>query len=136
VIFQGGNTPVEDSELLARFVVFSKWIRKKDQTVKQDAFIPHPYPELSVNRHDGNRDKELSDVGRSVAEKRERTFYGWANVSAAAVRKTKLGVEAAPIKVNPNHANIIGWPKEKNDQKSCALEMAAAASNLVRPSRG
>ena len=47
--------PIADDELVARFVLFSKWIRD-DKTVRPDAFIPHPYPNLSVTRH-----RELSE---------------------------------------------------------------------------
>jgi hypothetical protein len=39
-----GEVPVTSDEQLARFILSSNWIRKSDQTVKPDAFIPHPIP--------------------------------------------------------------------------------------------
>lgn len=52
--------PIANDELLARFVLFSDWIRH-DQTVRPNAFIPHPYPNLSVIRH-----RELYIPGEST----------------------------------------------------------------------
>ena len=39
--------PIVDDELLARFVLFSNWIRQ-DQ-IPSDAFIPYPYRPLSYS---------------------------------------------------------------------------------------
>lgn len=46
------NVPeVGPDEALARFVLHGSHIRRSNQTVKPDAFIPHPYRDLSVTRH-------------------------------------------------------------------------------------
>jgi hypothetical protein len=34
------GTPLSDDEMLARFVLKKEWLRKIDNTIKQDAFIP------------------------------------------------------------------------------------------------
>ena len=43
--------PVEEAEMLARYVMQSGHFRQSDLTVKPNLFIPHPYQELSVTRH-------------------------------------------------------------------------------------
>lgn len=52
---------VDRTETLSRFVVSSRHIRNSNETVKADAFVPHPYEELSVNR-----DKDDSHCGDQV----------------------------------------------------------------------
>ena len=49
---------VLDDESLARFIFQRNYIRS-DQTVKPNAFIPHPWPDLSVTRHFGLTEEEL-----------------------------------------------------------------------------
>jgi hypothetical protein len=52
------NVPdVDRSEMLSRFIVSSRHIRNSNDTVKADAFVPHPHEELSVNR-----DREATNV--------------------------------------------------------------------------
>ena len=50
---QSSVPSISMDERPARFVLFSRWIRRSGntETVKADAFIPHPYPNLSVTRH-------------------------------------------------------------------------------------
>lgn len=116
--------PVTDDELLARFVLFRKWIRN-DQTVRQDAFIPYPYPNLSVTRHIGLSESELWQLGQSVADKRALPLYGRADVPVRAIKSRFLDIEPTP---EPrNHANITGWPIDKPRQKMIAQQIAAAA---------
>ncbi|MGI9168186.1 MAG: hypothetical protein ACR2G5_17685 [Pyrinomonadaceae bacterium] len=63
---------VSDDEWLARFILFRNQIRR-DQTVKQDAFIPYPYPDLSVTRRLGLTDNELWELGQEFANSRPAT---------------------------------------------------------------
>ena len=73
--------PVTDNELLARFVLFSNWIRY-DKTVRPDAFIPYPNPYLSVTRHRELSEADLWKIGQSVADKRSHNLYGRADIQA------------------------------------------------------
>lgn len=116
--------PVADDELLARFVLVNKWVRS-DQTVRQDAFIPHPHVDLSVTRHIGLSEQELWHLGQSVANKRALPLYGRADIQALVVKRQSLRIEPTPEP--KNHANITGWPSDKSAQKSIAQEIAAAA---------
>ncbi|MEI8194454.1 MAG: hypothetical protein WCI73_00950 [Phycisphaerae bacterium] len=125
--------PVTPAESLARFIVFSKWIRNNDKTVRPDAFIPYPYPELSVTRHIGLLDTEIWDLGRDVANQRALTLHGRADVTASVVTNLSLRIE--PTAEPKNHANVTGWPADKSHQKIIALKMAAQAVFVSRPQR-
>lgn len=120
------QTAVSADEQLARFILFSKWFRS-DETVKPEAFMPHPYMDLSVTRHQVLSEHEIWEIGRGVGGVRGATLYGRADIRASDVLRQSLDVKSAPVPNNPNHANIIGWPEQKPAQKVIALQLAAAA---------
>jgi hypothetical protein len=115
-----------DDEMLARFVLEKSWIRK-DNTIKQDAFVPPRDLQLSVTRHVGISAEQLNETGRTVAAKRTLLFCGRADIQARMVVKNALKAVAWPLDDNANHAHIIGWPTDKASQKTIAQELAAAA---------
>ena len=121
---------IPNNELLARFVIASKWFRA-DGTVKPDAFIPPSDLKLSVTRHAALSIDDLMARGRRVAEIRGKTFYGRADVSASVVREEKLDAVEFPLDDNPEHAHIVGWPSDKPAQKSKAQQLAAFARCVV-----
>lgn len=117
---------VADNEWLARFVLFSRWVRA-DLTIKPDAFIPHPYPDLSVTRHLGLSGSRLWQVGQEIAASRPAKLLGRADIDGSSVRNAALEVVPKPTKNNPNHANVVSWPSNKAEQKIIAQKLAAAA---------
>jgi len=125
------NVPdVERSETLSRFIVSSRHIRNSDETVKADAFVPHPYEELSVNRDKEVTDEETCGVGYVVAQKLGRTLYGRADALAATYTSLQLTTIAAPIPENPNQVNVCNWPLGKPEQILKAKEIAEKAKLL------
>jgi hypothetical protein len=140
--FFGRLPEVSDDELLARFITVERWIRD-DRTVRQDAFIPPKDHNLSVTRHRRLSQKQLWKIGQAVAgavsQTRAAQLTGRADLAVAmvakvaAVTKTKLRTEAAPIAANRNHAHVTGWPLDKPTQKIIAQELAAAASFVPKP---
>ncbi len=118
-------------EIVARYILFSKHIRPSNQTVKPDAFIPHPYPDLSVTRHLMANEVELWQVGVRVAAERSLTLHGRADVSVGIVRGQNLEILPDPIEGNPNHSNVRKWPPEKHEQKIIALELSK--DSVFRP---
>jgi hypothetical protein len=124
---------IKNEELLARFITSSKWFRQSNQTVKQDAFIPYPYPDLSVTRHKSLSEPEIWKIGQEISDARPATLYGRADISAEEVRKQKLTIEPRPVPENLNHACILGWPLDKPAQKILALEFAAVARFVPKP---
>jgi hypothetical protein len=130
--------PVDDDELLARFIVNSSEFRK-DNTVKPKLFLPYSRIELSLNRHRDCDENEIWDVGAYVAAARKRTFYGRSDIVAKACNIAPLKVVAMPIKDkpeqpdNPNHADITGYPATKAEQMSLATKLAAVAGLRKEP---
>jgi hypothetical protein len=125
-------TLVPDEETLARFILQRSHFRS-DHTVKQDAFVPYPKPELSVTRHLHLAESELWEIGREIANVRPATLYGRADVEAIAFRSQSLKI--IPTATPRNHANITGWPPDKPSQKIIAQEIAALATFISVPGR-
>lgn len=123
--------PVANDELLARYVTQSGQFRPSDNTVRQNLFLPHPHRELSVTRHLSATEAEIWAAGEDVSTKRDRKLYGRTDIQASACTLNGLRVFAMPILNNPNHADISGWPSEKQEQKAIALKLAALASKLI-----
>jgi len=124
-------TPVADDEALARFVLFRGWIRSSDGKVKPDAFIPYPYPDLSVTRHIELSEAEIWQIGQQVADQRPATLHGRADIQAFSVKRQSLRI--VPTLEPRNHANVIGWPKDKPAQKIIAQQLAADAHYVLKP---
>ena len=120
------SEPVTSDELLARFILQRSHLRP-DGSVKQDAFVPYPLPDLSVTRHLQLTDNELWSIGQDVARITAKTLRARADVRASDFQQHRLPVIAAPVKGNPYHANVTNWPAEKPAQKIIAQQIAAAA---------
>ena len=126
-----------DSELVARFVLSKRRFRSSDQYVKPEAFMPHPHTDLSVTRHKGISVEKIWKHGKAVArekaasEKRDVPLIGRADLRVSDVRKQSIQAIPDPIWKNWNHANLIGWPSDKPQQKIIALEIAAEAQYVV-----
>lgn len=129
---------VDVEEMTARFVVAKRHINKQTLTLKADAFVPHPYEELSVTRLIEITEDEIWTVGRAVATARTppRTLRGRGDVLAATyLRQENLKVVADPVSGNPNHANVTGWPSadDVTAQIMIAKEIAAVAKFVPPP---
>jgi hypothetical protein len=125
--------PIADTEKLARYVTQSGQFRKSDHTVKQDLFIPHPRIELSLTRHLYATEAEIWEIGVDVSKQMDRNLYGRSDIQASNCMIDSLNVVAKPLPSNSNHADIEGWPSQKQDQKAIALKLAASASKLIVP---
>ncbi len=116
---------VADEEHLARFILFHRWVRTSNNTVRPDAFIPHPHPDLSVTRHLNLTDDAIWFAGQNVATATQTTLNGRADLTAVTLRNNQLEPNPDPVNGNPNHVNVTGWPPDKASQKIIALELAA-----------
>ncbi len=126
------NVPnVDAQEMTARFVVAKRHVNKQISALRAEAFVPHPYEELSVTRLIEMTDEEIWAVGRQVAAARtpSRTLRGRGDVLAATYIGQNLEVVADPVARNPNHANVTGWPSADDEaaQFMIAKEIAAVA---------
>jgi len=123
---------IAPDELLARYITSSRWFRKQDQTVTQNAFIP-PNSELSVTRHLQLTEEDIWKIGRKIVEDTPRSLHGRADVETSHVIAQRLNVVPQPVDGNPNHANIINWPQDKDARKMCALGIARVAHFVANP---
>lgn len=133
--------PVAADEMLARFITQASQFRSSDQTMKPDLFIPFRLTELSMTRHREATAEELWQVGREVAALRQQRLYGRADIRASDCTIGPLSVVRDPIlppdePYNPNHANVIGFPATKDDQKALAIKIAHKASKRIAPPEG
>jgi len=124
--------PVEPAELLARFVLYSRHFRISDNSVKPEAFMPHPSVMLSLTRHREASVEGIWREGDRVAAIRRATLYGRADVLVTAFLDEGLHVESKPIPENPNHAGASNWPADKPSQKIKALQIASKAKYVPR----
>lgn len=126
-MFDPNNVPpVDDDEPLARFILNSNE-KRENGTVKPLLFVPYSLVALSVNRHRESSIDEIWAVGRSVAATRKKSLYGWADILTSSCRHELLDVIAKPqLPDNPNHADITGYPPEKDAQLLLGLSLAAA----------
>ena len=126
------NGSIAPDEFLARYITSSRWFHKQELTVKQDAFIP-PNSELSVTRHLGLTERAIWIIGEKIVESTPRSLHGRSDVETSHVIAQRLNVVPQPEDGNPNHANIINWPPDKDARKMCALEIAKVAHFIANP---
>jgi hypothetical protein len=124
--------PVDDDELLARFVTHKKELNSETGRVKPCLFIPYKYVELSVTRHDRpDPNIDLLVIGRAVAAARGgRTLLGQTDILARDCRDVDLDVAHIPVPTNPNHADIVGYSDAKEDQLAVGQKLARAATSF------
>lgn len=81
--------------------------------------------EASVYQVSALSEVEMWEIGKGVVIKSSKTLYGCAVISAGHIKEAGLSV----LQDNnpPRHANIVGWPDEKSEQKPLALRLAGSA---------
>ncbi len=124
--------PVTEAEWLARYIVRKQHVRR-DGTVKPDPFIPFKYVELSVTRHLELSEERIWDIGDRVASQTNTQLQGRADAQASSYIRQRLRVVAAPVEHNPNHANVVDWPSDKQAQKEIALEIVKHVRYKTKP---
>ncbi|MEW5816560.1 MAG: hypothetical protein AB1798_14350 [Spirochaetota bacterium] len=122
---------VNPEEYLARYILHKSQFSAINQRVKYSAFLPAPNEETSVFRISNLSDSEIWRIGdREVAQKRGLPLLGRADISAFKVLSKNLKI--IPDNTPPRHANIVGWPEEKSERMSIALELAENAQLHLR----
>jgi len=123
---------IADHETLSRYIYFSGHFSPRESRVKHEAFMPPSDLQLSVFRVNSLTEQQIWQIGNDVAGQTQRTLRGRGDVLTAEVRG--LGLDAVPATPPPHHAHIIGWPgNDKGKQKLIALQLAAAASLVLKP---
>lgn len=121
---------VGDSEQVARYLFSDKLFAASLSRVKHHAFSPSG-GEASVFRIDNLSELQIWKLGALAGASRRQSPRARADISAAKVRAARLDVVAAPL-THVRHANIVGWPNDREQQRLLAMELATA-SKLVIP---
>lgn len=125
--------PIKNNEPLARYILESSQFSRLKNIVKPSAFMPAPNLQLSVFRIEGLDQKAIWELGEKEVVSRIipiKTLYGMAKLLALSAKSAGLRID--PDDTPPRHANIIGWPKEKDEQKIIAIELATQASLVLK----
>lgn len=120
-------------EQVTRYIFSRSHFRTSDNTVKYSAYLPAPNGETSVYRTSSISGDEVWDIGwEHVAKPRDRTLRARGDTVASVIVKT--GLEIVPeTTLHPLHANIIGWPPERDLQKMLAVEIANETALAIVP---
>lgn len=125
---------VESSERITRYLLNkSGRFSPESRRVKYAAFLPAKNGETSVYRTSSLDDSIVWNIGKQyVADPQSKEIKARGDLKALHV--LKLGLEIEPTKLpHPRHANIINWPKEKDEQKMLAIELANQSLLLFPP---
>jgi hypothetical protein len=120
--------PISSDEILARFIFSSSQFSLLNG-VKQAAFLPASDGEASVFRKTKLVQISMYESTKEkISCERGKEIKGVALICAEKVKLAPgLSVEAEESK-HKWHANIIGWPLGKNEQKQLALILAQNAT--------
>jgi hypothetical protein len=126
-----GSVPkkINDQEVIARYITSKRWYSREKNVVKSQAFMPPADLRLSVFRTDNLSEPEIWKIGYKEVigkMKQPRNLHGRADFQALNILVNNLEID--PDNTPPRHANIIGWPEQKEERKSIAQELAAKAS--------
>ena len=127
---RGAPAPMQSDEKLSRFI-FEKRHLYADGRPKHNAFLPARDLKTSVFRKSRMSDHEYEYTQSVVATQRQakeprKKLVGAAIISVTSVREEKLEVEPEESDLKW-HADIVGWPEEKQKQKLIAIELAKKA---------
>ena len=119
---------VQPHEPIARFLLQKNNYSISKKTVKPVAFLPNPSNlETSVFRIMGLTDNDIWNIGETyVTGPQGKNLHGHGVVIIINIQN--LGLFVIPDNVPDRHANITGWPVEKDKQLSIAQELAAIAT--------
>ncbi len=118
--------PVENWEKLGRFIFYRNHIRG-DGTIRWHAFKPPSDGGMSVIRLREIKDHEVWAIGKRIAAGREVNLYGRGDFGVQDCLDVGLGVKAVPLEENPNHAEVLGWPGERESVMAAAQVLAKRA---------
>lgn len=124
---------VAPSERISRFVLSKHQFKSSAGKIKHNAFMPPTSGGLSVYRTQELNEDDIWSIGTDyVAAPQGKTVYARGDLLAGQILGAKLGIESVP-RPHPRHADIVGWPQEKDEQKMCAVELANAATLRLPP---
>lgn len=127
-----GSSDIAPAEPLSRFITSERWIDRKQNTVKGNAFMPRLNGLLgtSIYRSYGVSGRRLWRIGEFLSKGTyENVLHGRAVITAAqiaSVKQTSLSLKSDG-RLPSLHRDIVGWPPNKSHQKIVAERLAQKA---------
>ena len=119
---------ITEEEVLSRFINSDSHYRKEKKRVLYGAFLPTRNGETSVFRTSGLTEGAIWSLAQEQLDLPSgRRIHGRGDVEARGVRSTGLRAEPE-VSTHHLHANILGWPSEKEKQRLFAGELALKAT--------
>jgi hypothetical protein len=87
---------------------------------------------ISMQFTDGLQEREIWEIGALVGKERNKNVLARADTAKSVVLNVGLRVELSKG-LHPLHADVCGWPTEKDEQKAIALELCAGATLQLCP---
>lgn len=125
-----GRQAADPSEPYGRFLTSSGHFSVVNDYVKTNALMPPRSGELSVFAFLGATDDEKTALACLVARTSSRKVYGWGEFLASAVYQLDLSIKRD--NKPERHANVVGWPEEKDRRQMLASELAEACTLQYR----
>jgi hypothetical protein len=126
------GTDLTPSEITSRYLLQSGHYTASTGRVRPRAFHPAARDhQTSVFRVQELTERQIWSLGdRYVASPSGKDLRARAELSVAQIRE--IGLQVEPAEPPPRHANIVGWPIEKDEWMSRAQELAAVAILRLR----
>jgi len=126
-----GYETIEPGHPVTRYLDEKKRFSTKKNSVKPKAFEPTADLTLSVFRTLDLNETETWDLAVTWVEpSRKKLTLGRGDLRVSEFQTHGLIVEA--FEPPPRHANVLGWPKDKEVRMSVMQEIAAAATLVLK----
>ncbi len=124
---------MESAEPISRFLFSKSDFSSQNNLVKLRAYLPPPDLTVSVFRTQGLNEEqtwELAERKIISRQKHKKTLKGRADSTPSKIEN--VGLNIIPDNIPPRHANITGWPVEKDEQKMLAAELANKSTLVLK----
>ena len=123
----------DETQPAAQAMYYAIGMKDEDFKKAQVGIVSMGWDGNPCNMHLNLAEDHIWMIGKKIASGIPRTLHGRADVEAAHVIAQQLAIVPQPEQDNPNHANIVGWPSDKDVRKIRALEIARAARFIPNP---
>jgi hypothetical protein len=124
--------PVDPAEPITRYIFSSSHFSTQNNRIKHNAFMPLA-GETSVFRTRDLPEAEIWAIGQGLSTEPTRQLHARGDLLTNDVLSLSLSLAVEPSEPPPRHANITGWPHEKDLVKLSAMELAGKAKLRLPP---
>jgi hypothetical protein len=117
---------VAPHEITSRFLIDGQ-VRTESKEVKYPAFIPPKSLKLSIFRTSNLNEQEIWTLAVEKVEPSRGPVIGRGELTVAAIAEEKLQVSSDEDQ-NSRHADVVGWPVDRDARVTIAKALAAKAS--------